>query len=97
MYGHVYFHFSLTYESRQLLESLPRGVLSNDATFHGGIHTARVYPMHSCSIFSNDTEFIANVGNDIEACDVYLHTDYCLKVCSSKLFVKSVRNQDSKY
>ena len=84
----------MTYEGRQLENRLPKGVLTNDATFHGGIHSRKIYPMHSCSIFSNDTEFIGRVREDAELCDVFLHTDYSIKVCSTKLFVNSLRNQD---
>ena len=89
--------FRLTYESQHLENRLPKGVETNDETFHGGIHKSRVYPMHSCSIFSNDTEFVANVRPGAELCDIYLHTDYCLKVCSTKLFVRSIRNQNGKF
>ena len=95
---HIYVKFfSLTYEARRIDQRLPRGVLPNAETFHGGIHTSKKYPMHSCSIFSNDTEFVSNVFEDPERCDVFLHTDYTIMVCSKKLFVHSVRNQDSKY
>ena len=84
----------MTYEYQQLENRLPKGVLDNTTTFHAGIHQPKVYPMHSCSIFSNDSEFITNVRGDSEQCDVYLHTDYILQICSTKLFVKSIRNQE---
>ena len=88
--------FSLTYEAQHLENRLPKGVQTNAETFHSGVHSSRVYPMHSCSIFSNDTEFIANVRDGGELCDVFLHTDYQIQICSKKLFVQSVRNQDGK-
>ena len=89
-------YFSLTYEANHLENRLPKGVQTNDATFHAGIHSTRVFPMHSCSIFSHDNEFISNIRDDGNLCDVYVHTDYCLKVCSTKLFTESKRNQDGK-
>ena len=78
-------------------ERLPRGVMSNDVTFHAGIHDEKKYKMHSCTIFSHGLEFVSGVRREGDSCSLYVHTDYTIQVCSERLFVRSVRNSDGKF